>query len=104
MIECSVKILTPLPIDGREFGRHLFAILQKHFPAHVPQRYGRVEPARKRFNAADLETVLESWGGEFFFEVSINRHRGIVHAKCLRQRIDNRPTRRLCDGAYSDPP
>jgi hypothetical protein len=66
MIECSIKILTPLPIDARDFGRQLFAMLAKWFPGYLPQRYGRVEPLRKRFRAADLETVLESWGDEFF--------------------------------------
>lgn len=62
MIPCTFALLTPLRIEQKEFGRQLFDLILKHFPAHVPRLYGEVEPLRKRFDATNIDVALQSWG------------------------------------------
>ncbi len=62
MIDCTIKLLTPIAIDPKEYGRQLFSVLFRHFPSYAPQRYGDFEPLRNRFNPADIDLALECWG------------------------------------------
>jgi hypothetical protein len=66
MINCTIKIMTPLSIVNREIGRQLFAVLLKRFPTHMPQWYGHVEPLRNRFNTASLDSALGCWGKQCY--------------------------------------
>jgi hypothetical protein len=62
MIDCTINVLTPIAIDEKEYGRRLFSVLFKHFPAYAPQRYGDFEPLRHRFSPTNVELALECWG------------------------------------------
>ncbi len=66
MINCTIRIMTPLSITDREIGRQLFAVLLKYFPTHMPQWYGDVEPLRNRFNTASLDSALGCWGKQCY--------------------------------------
>lgn len=66
MIECAIRILTPIPIERREYGRRLFSVLLKHFPTYIPQRYGHVEPLRNVLAPGNLESALECWGRQYY--------------------------------------
>lgn len=66
MIELSAKILVRRSLRAKEEGKRLLEILAKHFPRHVPQRFGDSEPLKWRFESHNLESALQVWGNHGF--------------------------------------
>jgi hypothetical protein len=66
MIELSAKVLVRLPIAAREDRRKLLTLYLRHFPQHVPEKYGCTEPLKETFTSNDLDQVLDSWTGNSF--------------------------------------
>jgi len=62
MIDCTIKLLTPIPIEEKEYGRRLFSLLFKYFPTYMPEKYGNFEPLQNKFNFENVEAALECWG------------------------------------------
>jgi hypothetical protein len=62
MIELSCTVLVPNRLTSKLHGRKLLEIFIKHFPNHVPSRFGDSEPLTGRFAANTLDEALEAWG------------------------------------------
>ncbi len=80
MIELSCTALVPNRLTSKLDGRRLLDIFVQHFPNHLPERFGDTEPLRWRFDANNLEAVLDAWHGYGFIaerfdpEVLLNVH------------------------------
>jgi hypothetical protein len=62
MIELSCTVLVPSRLTSKLEGRKLLEIFIKHFPNHIPSRFGDSEPLTGRFAANTLDEALEAWG------------------------------------------
>lgn len=62
MIELSSIILVPRPLTSKREGQTFLESYIRHFPRQLPQKFGEVEPLRKKFDAAGLESALSAWG------------------------------------------
>src|SRR5437016_3113545 len=62
MIDLACKIQIPRVFLSREDGRQFLELLLECLPAHLPQRFGREEPLKKKFVPGDLDLALEEWG------------------------------------------
>jgi hypothetical protein len=62
MIELSCTVLVPNHLKTKLQGRELLELFIKHFPNHSPTRFGDSEPLTGRFDANNLDAVLEAWG------------------------------------------
>jgi hypothetical protein len=62
MREFAANILCPNLLTSKECGERLLNLWIKHFPQHMPDRYGQSEPLRRRFDASKIELVLNDWG------------------------------------------
>jgi hypothetical protein len=67
MIDCTFKLLTAKSIVKREWGELLLSTLLKHFPGHIPQRYGVFEPLKKPVSAENPYSALDLWGTEMCY-------------------------------------
>lgn len=62
MIELTATVLVPERITSMGKGRTFLHLLLKHFPRHVPERFGEAEPLTERFDPGNLDSVLRAWG------------------------------------------
>jgi hypothetical protein len=62
MIELSCTVLIPNRLTSKLQGRKLLEIFIKHFPDHIPSRFGDSEPLTGRFGANSIDEALEAWG------------------------------------------
>jgi len=65
-MEFAIRILVPRPLTSSDCGELFLKALVKHFPGHLPRRYGAVEPLRNVFMAERLDFALKEWGQLYF--------------------------------------
>jgi hypothetical protein len=61
MSEHYLKILVPGQLSSGRLGEHFLRLMVRHFPGSLPQRFGRTEPLKNRFNHKNLEPILDVW-------------------------------------------
>lgn len=66
MAEFAIRILVPRPLTSADSGEVVLKAIVKHFPGHLPDRYGSLEPLRHKFNAQRLDLILNEWGHLYF--------------------------------------
>lgn len=78
MNELTATVLVSQPTTAFEKGQQLLGLLLKHFPRHVPERFGDSEPPKGRCGLGDVETALQAWG-HFNFIADRSNPRILLH-------------------------
>ena len=69
MSEFLLKILVPGQLASRSAGRYFLHLVMQHFPHAIPERFGKFEPLRNKFDAHNVGSALDLWGtGTFIAE------------------------------------
>jgi hypothetical protein len=72
MAEFFLKILVPGQLSSRQVGERFFHLILRYFPHALPERFGRFEPLKNKFDPGNLTLALDLWGTGSF--IAQRRH------------------------------